>query len=159
MPTLPYPFDCEKLNAGYKKFRRDLKNVNADLVLFLHEEAEEHPKGSDERLASLEFAHQIYLEGRRKRRGRPKKEEGAFDGDVSALAYMDFLSQKTGETCARKLARAVVDEVPNAVSEESRIRRLTRKYTKRLGTREFPHGPGWGSSPDDDDDPLTADDI
>ena len=42
MPTLPYPFDCEKLNAGYKKFRRDLKNVNADLVLFLHEEAEEH---------------------------------------------------------------------------------------------------------------------
>ena len=85
MPTLPYPFDCAKLNARFKKFRRDLKNVNADLVLFLHEEAEEHPKGSDERLASLEFAHEIYLEGRRKRRGRPKKEEGAFDGDALRL--------------------------------------------------------------------------
>ena len=133
MPTLPYPFDCARLNARLKKFCRDLKNVNADLVLFLHEEAEEHPKGSDERLASLEFAHQIYLEGRRKRRGRPKKEEGAFDGDGSTLAYMDFLSRKTGETSARKLARAVVKsgEVPNVGSEKSRIERLARKYTKR----------------------------
>ena len=88
MPTLPYPFDCPKLNARLKKF--DLKNVNADLVLFLHEEAEEHPKGSDERLASLAFAHEIYLEGsRRKRRGRPKKEE-APDNDAPALWFMHW---------------------------------------------------------------------
>ena len=130
------------------RFRRDLKNVNADLVLFLHEEAKEHPKGSDERLASLAFAHEIYLEGRRKRRGRPKKEEGAFDGDGSALAYMDFLSRKTGETCARKLARAVVDEVPIVGTEESRIQRLARKYTKRRGKQE---GPSMRLDPDDDD--------
>ena len=96
MPTLPYPFDCAKLDAGYKKFRRDLKNVNADLVLFLHEEAEKHPKGSDERLAALEFAHEIYLEGRRKRRGRPKKEEGRSTVTYSALAYMHIDKPEDG---------------------------------------------------------------
>jgi hypothetical protein len=144
---LPCRFNC----AGLRKFLRDLKNVNADVVLFLHEEAEEHPKGSDERLAALELAHEIYLEGRRKRRGRPKKETP--DDDAPALAYMQWMSQKTGETRVIELARAVVKlgSVPNVGSEKSQVERLARKYTKRRGTPEFPHGPGWGSSPDDDE--------
>jgi hypothetical protein len=155
MPTLPYPFDCARLNARLKKFRRDLKNVNADLVLFLHEEAEEHPKGSDERLASLEFAHEVYLEGRRKRRGRTKKE---FDNDAPALIHMHFISQQTGETCARKLAREVVELgfVPNVGEEKSRVERLARKYTKRRDKMEW-HGPNMGLC--EPDDPEFADDI
>ena len=102
--------------------------------------AEEHPKGSDERLASLEFAHEIYLEGRRKRRG------------------MDFLSRKTGETGARNLARAVVKsgEVPNVGSEKSRIERLARKYTKRRDKMEW-HGPNMRLC--EPDDPEFGDDI
>ena len=150
MPKLPYPFDCPKRNAGLKKFRRDLKNVNADLVLFLHEEAEEHPKGSDERLASLEFAHEIYLEGRRKRRGRPKKEEGAFDGDASALAYMDLISRKTGETCARKLARAVVEWVQYQTWGVRKVGSSAwRENTRSDVTRWNAHGPGMRLCPDD----------
>ena len=145
---LPNPFDCARLNARFKKFRRDLKNDNADLVLFLHEEAEEHPKGSDERLASLEFAHEIYLEGRSKRRGRPKKEE-APDHDAPALWLMHRISRDKGETCARKLARAVVElgEVPNVGTEESRIERLARKYTKRRDKQEW-HGPSTRLDPE-----------
>jgi hypothetical protein len=154
MVTLPHPWGLDR--AKLEKFRRDLKNFNADLVLFLHEEAEEHPKGSDERLASFEFAHEIYLEGRRKRRGRPKKEEGSFDGDASTLMYMNILSRKTGETSPRRLARLAMDSVPNVGSEKSRVERLARKYTKRRDTMEW-HGPGWRAD-SGDDDPSPGDD-
>ena len=60
----------------------------------------------------------------------------------SALVYMHLISRKTGETCARKLARAVVKlgSVPNVGNEKSRVERLARKYTKRRDTMEW-HGP------------------
>ena len=137
-----------------RKFQ-DLRNVNTSLVLFLHEDAERHPKGSDERLAALEIAHEWYLETRRKRRGRAKKE---FDDDAPALAYMHMISQKSGETCARKLAREVVElgSVPNVGNKESRVERLARKYTKRRDTMEW-HGPNMRLC--EPDDPEFADDV
>jgi hypothetical protein len=141
---------------AFRRFQ-DLKNVNTCLVLFLHEEAERHPKGSDEWLDALEIAHQLYLEGRRKRRGRTKK-EGAPDDDAPALWHMHWISQKTGEKRARKLAQAVVKlgSVPNFGDKESQVERLARKYTKRRDTQEW-HGPNVRLC--EPDDPEFADDI
>ena len=142
---------------AFRRFK-DLKNVNTWLVLFLHEDAERYPKGSDEWLAALEIAHQFYLEGRRKRRGRTKKE---LDDDAPALAYMHMISRETGETCARKLARAVLElgSVPNVGSEKSRVHRLARKYTKRRDKMDW-HGNMHLNEPDDNlDEPLIADDF
>ena len=123
----------EKQRLFAEKYRRfqDLKNVNSDYILLIHECVEEYPEGSDERRDYLELAHHIYLEGRRKRRGRPKEEETP-DDDAPVLALMKRLSSSTGETCARELARAMLELelVPKVGSEKSRIERLARKYAR-----------------------------
>jgi hypothetical protein len=112
---------------------KDLKNVNSDEVLFMHEWAEEYPEGSDERRDKLELAHHIYLEGRRKRRGRPKRPEGARDDDANALAMMEAIGNSSGIKYARELAREVIEMgfvQKRGETEKTRIDRLARKFTR-----------------------------